>query len=69
MKRKLLLASIVMLILSVLAASPALAAKDYSAEQYDVVVQVQTDGSLLVTETIRFRFEGGPFTYVFRELP
>ncbi len=49
-------------------ASPALAAKDYRAERFDVVLDVQPDGSLVVTETVRFRFEGGPFTYVFRDL-
>ncbi len=48
--------------------SPALAAKRYHAERFDVTLEVQTDGSLLVTETVRFRFEGGPFTYAFRDL-
>lgn len=50
------------------AISPAAAAKSYSAERYDVAVAVQPDGALIVTEMIIFRFEGGPFTYVFREL-
>jgi len=49
-------------------AGPALAAKDYGAERFDVVLDLQPDGSLVVTETVRFRFEGGPFTYVFRDL-
>ncbi len=44
------------------------AAKSYQAERYAVQIAVQTDGSLAVTETIVFRFDGGPFTYVFREL-
>lgn len=30
---------------------------------------MQSDGSLLVTETVEFAFVGGPFTYVFRKLP
>lgn len=44
------------------------AAKTYEAERYDVRLDLQSDGTLAVTETIVFRFEGGPFTYVFREL-
>ncbi len=44
------------------------AAKTYRAERYDVDLTVQPDGSLIVTETVVFRFEGGPFTYVFRDL-
>lgn len=43
--------------------------KSYSAERFDVDVLVQEDGSLLVTETVVFRFVGEPFTFVFRELP
>ncbi len=47
----------------------ALVAKDYYAEQFDVSMIARPDGSLLVTETVVFQFVGGPFTYVFRELP
>ncbi|MCP4427853.1 MAG: DUF2207 domain-containing protein [Chloroflexi bacterium] len=43
--------------------------KSYSAGRFDVNVAVQEDGSLLVTETVVFDFVGGPFTFVFRELP
>ena len=43
--------------------------KSYSAERFDVDVVVQSDGSLLVTETVDFSFVGEPFTFVFRELP
>ena len=43
--------------------------KSYSAERFDVDVAVQSDGSLLVTETVDFSFVGEPFTFVFRELP
>ncbi len=50
-------------------ASTAFAAKSYSADQFDVAIQVQPDGSALVTETVAFRFEGGPFTFAFRGLP
>ena len=51
--------------------SPGLAPtrKSYHAERFDVDVTVQLDGSLLVTESVEFYFEGEPFTYVFRELP
>ena len=50
-------------------AGTAFAAKSYSADQFDVAIQVQPDGSALVTETVAFRFEGGPFTFAFRGLP
>lgn len=50
-------------------AFPALAAKSYSADRFDVDVIVQRDGSALVTETVTFRYEGGPFTYAFRGIP
>jgi len=43
--------------------------KSYSADRFDVDVVVQEDGSLLVTETVSFDFVGGPFSFVFRELP
>jgi len=43
--------------------------KSYSADRFDVDVAAQTDRSLLVTETVAFRFVGGPFSFVFRELP
>lgn len=42
--------------------------KRYSADRFDVDLAVQPDGSLIVTETVDFRFEGGPFSYVFRDL-
>ncbi|MEW6180480.1 MAG: CPBP family glutamic-type intramembrane protease [Chloroflexota bacterium] len=44
------------------------AAKSYSAERFDVEIQVQPNGDLLVTETVVFHFEGGPFTFAFREV-
>ena len=45
------------------------AAKSYSAERFDVDWNLTEDGLLEVTETVVFRFEGGPFTYVYRNLP
>jgi hypothetical protein len=50
------------------AISPALG-KSYHAERFDVQVQLERDGSALVTETIVFRFTDGEFTRVFREVP
>ena len=47
----------------------ALAAKSYSADRFDVDIAVQPDGALLVTETVVFRFVGGPFSTVLREIP
>ena len=43
--------------------------KSYSADSFDVEITVEEGGSVLVTETAVFNFVGGPFTYVFRELP
>jgi hypothetical protein len=44
------------------------AGKDYVAEHYDVDILLGADGTMQVTETITFRFMGGPFTYVYRDL-
>lgn len=45
------------------------AGRSYWAERFDVDWNLLADGVLEVTETVEFRFEGGPFTYVYRELP
>jgi len=58
-----------LLLIALLLPTVASAAKRYHAERYDVDLAIQADGTLVVTETVVFRFEGGPFTYVFRELP
>jgi hypothetical protein len=68
MIRRFVLALIVILCFSFFTANPALAGKSYSADRYDVRVVVQPDGGLTVTETVIFRFDGGPFTYVYRDL-
>jgi hypothetical protein len=68
MSRRITLAMVISLVLAVLIAGPALAAKSYYAERFDVLVDIQPDGSLYVTETVVFRFDGGPFTYVFRDI-
>ena len=43
-------------------------AKSYFAERFDVEINLQPNGDLLVTETVAFNFEGGPFTFVFRDI-
>jgi uncharacterized protein (TIGR04222 family) len=60
---------VVFLLLAVLALPVAAQDKSYSADRFDVDVAVQRGGSLNVTETVDFRFVGGPFSYVFREIP
>jgi hypothetical protein len=45
------------------------AGKSYRAERFDVTVEVMEGGSLSVVESVVFDFQGGPFTFVFRELP
>ncbi len=44
-------------------------AKDYSADRFDAQITVQNDGTLLVQETVVFKFVGGPFTFVYRDIP
>lgn len=43
--------------------------KSYGAERFDVTAEVEPGGSLRVQETVVFHFQGGPFTFVFREVP
>lgn len=69
MNHKIFSSVFVCLLFAALIASPALAEKDYRAESFNVWVDVQPDGSLLVTETLTFQFVGDPFTFVFREIP
>ena len=59
---------LLVLVLSLLVAPIASADKSYSADRFDVDVEILEDGSLLVTETVVFRFAGGPFTKVYRDL-
>ena len=55
-------------LVTLLAYTPALAAKSYYAERFDVQLELQNDGSAIVTETVEFHFSGDPFTYAFREI-
>lgn len=66
MSRKLFLVLLTALLLFNVAAQDD---KTYSADRFDVAVTAQLDRSLLVEETVTFRFIGGPFSFVFRELP
>ncbi len=54
--------------LSLVASAPS-QEKSYQARRFDVELEVLPGGDLLVTETVVFDFVGGPFTFVFRELP
>jgi len=64
-----LIAAIVVTVALMGGAGASEAAKPYSAERFDVRLSVETGGSMVVTETIRFVFGADQFTYVFRELP
>jgi uncharacterized protein (TIGR04222 family) len=44
-------------------------AKSAVAQRFDTLVHVEVGGSVEVTETLIFRFEGGPFTEIVREVP
>ena len=68
MTRKLLPAFLACLLLAALFTTTSLASKAYHAERFDVQLDLQPGGEMLVTETVVFRFEGGPFTYAFREV-
>ena len=67
MTRKLSLFLIILLV-SLFVTNPALAAKSYRAERFDVLIDIQENGSAIITETVEFRFEGDPFTFAFREI-
>jgi hypothetical protein len=59
---------IITLVISLLVVHTAQAAKSYYAEYFDVQIDLQEDGSAIVTETVKFHFEGDPFTFAFREV-
>lgn len=60
---------ILLFVLATLLLAPAAGAgKTYYAERFDADLAIQPSGALVVTETVAFRFEGGPFTYVYRDL-
>ena len=53
--------------LTLVVASPTYA-KSTVAQRFDAVVRVEIGGSVEVTETLVFRFEGGPFTELLRDV-
>jgi len=72
MSRKVwLAAALLALLLTLCLVRPiyALPMKDYFADQVNENIAIQNDGSLLITEAITFQFIGGPFTYVYRDIP
>ena len=68
MKRKLFILLLLVPLISILLVRPALAAKSYYAEFFDVQIDLQEGGSAVITETVKFHFEGDPFTFAFREI-
>ena len=68
MTRKLSVTLILVLLASLFVVTPASAAKSYYAERFDVQIDIQENGSAIVTETVEFRFSGDPFTFAFREV-
>ena len=58
----------IILAASLLVVHPAQAAKSYYAEYFDVQLDLQEGGSAILTETVKFHFEGDPFTFAFREI-
>ncbi len=68
MMRKIAIPLTIVLAIAFAFANPVLAAKSYYAERFDVQLDIQENGSVIVTETVEFRFEGGPFTFAFREI-
>lgn len=68
MTRKFFVILILVLLASLFATIPASAAKSYYAEFFDVQIDLQEGGSAIITETVKFHFEGDPFTFAFREI-
>jgi hypothetical protein len=68
MIRKLYMIICLGLLAPLFAATPASAAKSFYAERFDVQIDIQENGSAIVTETVEFHFSGDPFTFAFREI-
>src|SRR5262245_37264484 len=60
---------LLLVVLVVLAARPAMAAGRYSADRYDLRIELLQGGTLRVTETISIRFETGSFSQFYRAIP
>jgi hypothetical protein len=63
-----LVALVSVLVAMVAAVAPASAAKDYRVERFHARIVVEPNGSIVVTETIRFVFGADSLTSVYREL-
>ena len=68
MTKKLFRVVLISLLLAAVFSTTVLAGKTYRAERFDAQLNLQSGGEMLVTETVAFRFDGGPFTYAFREI-
>jgi hypothetical protein len=68
-KRQLWVSIVLMAVLCLTVGVTQAQEKSYSADSFDIAMTVEEGGSVLVTETAVFNFIGGPFTFVFRELP
>ena len=68
MARKLSVTALIVLLGLLISFIPVQAEKSYFAERFDVLIDIQDDGSAIITETVDFHFEGEPFTYAFREI-
>lgn len=68
MARRMIAAATISLLLALLLSGFSQSGKSYTADRFDVRIDVQPDGALIVNETVVFRFVGGPFTYAFRDL-
>ena len=67
-RRLVVLVSVLVSVLVAIVAAPASAAKDYRVERFHTRIVVEPNGSIVVTETIRFVFGADSFTYTYREL-
>src|SRR5262245_22811556 len=68
MPRKLSMIFSLILLISLFVSNPVQAAKSYYAEYFDVQIDLQEGGSAIITETVKFHFEGNRFTFAFREI-
>ena len=68
MSHKLSNAIVLVVLVSLFLATPVLADKSYFAERFDVQIDLQENGSAIITETVKFHFSGDPFTFAFREI-
>jgi uncharacterized protein (TIGR04222 family) len=68
MTRKLSTTGLILVLTFLFTVIPVQAEKSYYAERFDVHIDVQENGSAIITETVDFHFEGDPFKYAFREI-